>query len=185
MNKPLENDKIFYSEQSFKIHLILFIWEITWFLFARPIPRKMLNSWKIFLLRIFGAKINKHAIVYSSAKIYKPWNLEMDAYACLGPDVDCYSVDKIYIGAYATVSQKSFLCPGSHDISKSSRPALYGPIIIKDHAWIAADVFIGRGVTIGQGAVIGARSSVFKDVEPWTVVGGNPAKFIKKRIMQD
>jgi putative colanic acid biosynthesis acetyltransferase WcaF len=183
--KPLDNSNVFYSEQSFKTQLILVIWQITWFILARPIPRRMLNSWKIFLLRLFGAKINKHAIVYSSAKIFKPWNLEMDAYACIGPDVDCYNATRVSIGAQSTISQKSFLCAGSHDITKRNKPALYGPIIIEDQAWIAADVYIGMGVTIGQGAVVGARASVFKNVEPWTVVGGNPARFIKKRVLQD
>lgn len=185
MAKTSDKKGIFYSEQSFKAQLIRFIWEITWLFLARPIPRRMLSGWKIFLLRMFGAKINKHAIIYSSARIYKPWNLEMDAYSCLGPQVDCYNVDKVFIGAHATVSQKSYLCAGSHDITKKNKPAIYGRIIIEDQAWVAADVFIGMGVTIGQGAVVGARASVFKDVESWTVVGGNPAKFIKKRVMVD
>jgi putative colanic acid biosynthesis acetyltransferase WcaF len=184
-NPSSDKAKKFYSEQSFKTQIILVIWEITWLLFARPIPRRMLSRWKILILRAFGAKIHKHAIIYSSAKIFKPWNLEMDAYACLGPEVDCYNVDRVFIGAHATVSQKSFLCPGSHDITKSKKPAIYGPIIIKDHAWVAADSFIGMNVTIGEGAVVGARSAVFKSIEPWTVVGGNPAKFIKKRIITD
>ena len=112
-----------------------------------------------------------------------PWNLEMDEYSCLGAEVDCYNVDKIKIGAHSMVSQKAYLCAASHDISRSYMPLVTSPIIIKDQAWIAADAFIGMGVTIGQGAVVGARASVFKDVEPWTIVGGNPAKFIKKRVI--
>ena len=64
-------------------------------------------------------------------------------------------------------------------------PLKIAPITIGDRAWVAADAFVGMGVTIGEGAVVGARAAVFKDVEPWTVVGGNPAKFIKKRVMKD
>jgi putative colanic acid biosynthesis acetyltransferase WcaF len=160
-----------------------FVWNIVWLLFARPIPRKLLNGWKITLLRIFGAKIQSHAVVYSSAKIYMPWNLVMEHYSILGPDVDCYNVAKIVIGAHAIISQKTYLCAASHDISKNAMPLISMPIIIENHAWIAADVFIGMGVTIGQGAVVGARSSVFKNVEPWTVIGGNPARFIKNRVI--
>ncbi|HNY79416.1 MAG TPA: hypothetical protein PLX34_15565 [Sedimentisphaerales bacterium] len=63
-------------------------------------------------------------------------------------------------------------------------PQTFAPVEIADQVWIAADAFIGPGVTVGQGAVVGARASVFKDVEPWTVVGGNPAKFIKKRELK-
>ncbi|MDR2683898.1 MAG: putative colanic acid biosynthesis acetyltransferase, partial [Prevotellaceae bacterium] len=82
-------------------------------------------------------------------------------------------------------SQRAFLCTASHDITKPDMPLITAPIIIEDQAWIAADAFIGMGVTIGQGAVVGARAAVFKDVEPWTVVGGNPAKFIKKREIKE
>jgi putative colanic acid biosynthesis acetyltransferase WcaF len=112
-----------------------------------------------------------------------PWNLEMFEYSCLSPEVDCYNVDKIIIGANSTVSQKSYLCAASHDITKSNHPLITAPIYIQDQAWIGAATFIGMGVTIGQGAVVGATASVYKDVEPWTVVGGNPAKFIKNRVV--
>ena len=114
-----------------------------------------------------------------------PWNLEMDEYSCLAPNVDCYNADKIKIGAHSTISQKTYLCTASHDINKSNNSLITSPIIIEDQAWIAADAFIGPGVTIRQGAVVGARACVFKDVESWTVVGGNPSKFIKKREIHD
>jgi len=114
-----------------------------------------------------------------------PWHLEMDEYSCLGPEVDCYNVTKVKIGVHATVSQKSYLCSASHDITNRLNPLITAPIIIADQAWIGADAFIGPGVSIGEGAVIGARACVFKDVEPWTVVGGNPAKFIKKRELKE
>jgi len=183
MNKITINIAAYQNEMSFKNKLARFAWGIVWGLFARPIPRKLLNSWKLLLLRIFGAKVHKHSIVYSSAKIYMPWNLEMGEYSILGSEVDCYNVTKIKIGAHAIVSQKTYLCAASHDISKNNMPLITAPIIIEDQAWIAADAFIGMGVKIGQGAVVGARSCVFKNVEPWTVVGGNPAKFIRKRII--
>lgn len=157
------------------------IWTIVWSLFARPIPRSLCNGWKLFLLRLFGAKVHKKAVVYSSVDIYMPWNLEMSEYSCLAPEVDCYSAAKIKIGAHTTISQKTYLCAASHDITKINNPLVTGQIIIQDQVWIAADAFIGMGVTIGQGAVVGARACVFKDVEPWTVVGGNLAKYIKKR----
>jgi putative colanic acid biosynthesis acetyltransferase WcaF len=171
------------NELGFKNKLARFIWGIIWCIFARPIPRRLLNRWKILLLNIFGAKVHRNAVVYSSARIYMPWNLEMDEYSILGAEVDCYNVCKIKIGAHAIVSQKTYLCAASHDISKSNMPLIVAPIIIEDQAWIAADAFVGMGVTIGQGAVVGASSSVFKNVDPWTVVGGNPAKFIKNRTI--
>lgn len=164
-----------------KNQIARFIWSIVWGIFARPIPRSLFNGWKLFLLRLFGAKVHAKCAVYSSAKIYMPWNLEMEEYACLSSEVDCYNAALVKIGKHATVSQKSYLCTATHNIDKSDHSLITKPIIIKDQAWIAADVFVGPGVTIGQGAVVGARSAVFKDVEAWTVVGGNPAKFIRKR----
>ena len=113
-----------------------------------------------------------------------PWNLEMAEFSCLSPEVDCYNVDKIYIGAHSTVSQKTYLCSASHDVTKSTHPLITAPIIIEDQVWIGADAFIGMGVTIGQGAVVGATASVYKNVSPWTIVGGNPAKFIKNRVIE-
>ena len=157
------------------------LWSLVWILFARPFPRSTAMFWKIFLLRLFGAKIHKTANVYSSVKVYAPWNLEMHAYSCLAPEVDCYNVDKIIIGAHSTVSQKSYLCAASHDVSKSANPLITAPIIIEDQVWIGASVFIGMGVLVGQGAVVGATSSVYKNINTWEIVGGNPAKFIKKR----
>ena len=87
------------------------------------------------------------------------------------------------MGDNTTISQGAFICPGSHDISDSLNPMISKPIVIEDQVWIAVDAFIGYGVHIGQGAVVGARAVVFKDVEPWTVVGGNPARIIKKRVI--
>lgn len=161
------------------------LWSVVWGVLARPLPRSLGSGWKRFLLRLFGAKIHPTAIVYSSAKVYYPANLVMDAYSCLASNVDCYNVDLIIIGANATVSQGAYLCTASHDITNPLNALITAPIVIEDQVWIAAGAFVGMGVKIGQGAVVGARAAVFKDVEPWTVVGGNPAKFIKKRIIKE
>lgn len=175
----------YHNALSRKHQIIRLLWGIAWGLLARPLPRSLGLGWKRTLLRLFGAKIHSTAVVYSSAKIYFPRNLIMDAYSCLASDVDCYNVDLIHIGANTIVSQGAFLCTASHDITNSLNPLITAPIVIEDQAWVAADAFIGMGVTVGQGAVVGARAAVFKNVEPWTVVGGNPAKFIKKRIVKE
>ncbi|CAD0004605.1 DapH/DapD/GlmU-related protein [Flavobacterium salmonis] len=185
----MENNKIDLSQYkntfSRKNKIARLLWTIIWTIFARPLPRSFGNSWKIFLLRLFGAKIHKKAVIYSTVRIYMPWNLEMDAYSCLAPEVDCYNVDKIKIGANSTVSQKAYLCGASHDITLTRNPLIHAPIIIEDQVWIGADAYLGMGITIKRGSVVGARACVYKDVESWTVVGGNPAKFIKKRIFEN
>lgn len=174
----------YHNALSRRNQVIRMLWSVVWGLFARPLPRSVGSCWKRFLLRMFGAKIAPTAIVYSSAKVYYPANLTMEAYSCLASDVDCYNVAPIHLGANSTVSQGSYLCTASHDITNPLNPLITAPITIEDQAWVAAGAFIGMGVTIGQGAVVGARAAVFRSVEPWTVVGGNPARFIKKREIQ-
>lgn len=167
-----------------KHQLVRLAWGIVWPLGTWFLPRSMCSGWKRFLLRSFGAKIHSTAVVYSSAKVYYPANLVMEEFACLASDVDCYNVAQVRIGNQATVSQGANLCTASHDITDPKNHLITKPIVIEDQAWVGAGAFIGMGVTIHEGAVVGARAAVFKSVEPWTVVGGNPAKEIKKRIIK-
>jgi putative colanic acid biosynthesis acetyltransferase WcaF len=156
------------------------LWGAVWLLLFRPSPR-LCYGWRRFLLRIFGARIGVEAHIYPSVRIWAPWNLELGDYSALGHAVDCYSVDRVQIGSHVGVSQYSYLCTASHDISDPRLGLTHAPIVIGEAAWVAADVFVGPGVRIGAGAVVGARSSVFKEVAPWTVVCGSPARFLKKR----
>jgi len=156
------------------------VWKVVWLLLVRPTPRQF-HAWRSVLLRVFGAKLGKAVHLYPSARVWAPWNLEMGDHSCLSEHVDCYCVDKIRIGAHATISQYSFLCTASHDYRDAAMPLVTAPITIGESVWITADVFVAPGVTIGEGAVITARSSVFSDIDPWTVATGNPAKPVKKR----
>lgn len=173
-----------HSQLTLRHQLTRLVWNIT----RKVVTCLFSNHYggiKRCLLRMFGAEVDPTALVYSSAQIYYPANLVMKSHSVMGPHVDCYNVAKITIGRNATVSQKSYLCTASHDISDPKRRLIISPITICDKAWVAADAFVGMGVTVGEGAVVGARASVFKDVAAWTVVGGNPAKFIKNRIMNE
>ncbi len=158
-------------------------WAIAWALLYRPSP-KPLHCWRRFLLRRFGAKIGRGAHPHAAARIWAPWNLKMGDHSCLSNSVDCYCVAPVQIGAHATVSQYSYLCTAAHDIEDPEMRLVVAPIRIAEGAWVAADVFVGPGVTVGEGAVVGARSTLFKDVPPWTVVAGNPAREIKKRELR-
>ncbi len=185
MNKIKVDLSNYQNNYSRKHQLIRAVWAVVWTLLARPLPRSIGSGWKRFLLKLFGAKIHKKAIVYSSVKVFYPANLVMEEYACLGPRVNCYNAALVKVGAHSTVSQGAYLCTATHDITDPVHHLYSKPIVIEDQAWIASEAFIGPGVTVKQGAVVGARSAVFKDVEQWTVVGGNPAKFIKKRIIKE
>ncbi|WP_082880755.1 putative colanic acid biosynthesis acetyltransferase [Methylomonas sp. DH-1] len=161
------------------------IWTIVWWLFFRTTPRWCMNSWRIFLLKVFGAKLGVGNKVAPSCFVWAPWNLEMGDYSVLAEGVDCYSMDRIHIGSKVAVSQRSFLCTGTHDISSLRRPLITKPIHIGNHAWICAEAFIAPGVSVGEGGIVGARAVVTKNVEAWSVVAGNPAVFVKDRKVVD
>ena len=156
------------------------LWHVVWSSLYRFSP-KFIHGWRRFLLRCFGARVAAGAHPYPRAKIWAPWNLTMEEHSCLADDVDCYCVAPIRIGANATVSQYSYLCAASHDYRNPAMPLIVASIVIESRAWVAADVFVGPGVKIGEGSVVGARSTVLSDVEPWSIVGGSPAKRIGER----
>jgi putative colanic acid biosynthesis acetyltransferase WcaF len=156
------------------------IWQVAWILLYRPSPTP-LHAYRRWLLRCFGAQIAKGAHPYPRAKIWAPWNLTMDEGSCIANDVDCYNVSRISIGYAATVSQYSYLCTASHDYRDPSFPLVAESISVKSWAWVAADCFIGPGVTVEEGCVVGARSTVLRSTQPWTVTAGSPLRTIRSR----
>jgi len=184
MTKPLLYQNGGYFNRHSRMNKIgRILWGLTWFFLFRPSPRWMLNNWRRRLLALFGAKMHGCSI-HPSVHVWVPWNLRIGLGCAISEGVNCYCVAPISIGNYVTISRDAFLCSASHDISSPNMELISAPIVINDYAWICSRVFIGPGVTIGEGAVVGACSVVTRDVEPWTVVGGNPAKFIKKRVLR-
>lgn len=159
-------------------------WNICYAVLFRPFGLPIFKKWRSFLLRCWGAKIGKGSIVHASALIWAPWNLEIGILTCIGPHTNIYNPGKIILGNKVVISQYSYLCTATHDYESEANTLCWKTIEVGNYAWVAADTFVGPGVTVGDGAVVGARAVVFKDVEPWTVVGGNPAKFIKKRVVK-
>ncbi len=174
------------NRHSLKSKIARVIWGVVWLVLYRPTPSRvrLFSRWRIFLLRLFGARIGRSCIVMSSVIIWQPWNLEMGDFVALSEHVNCYSVDKIALGDNVTISREAFLCCASHDISSPIMALTHRPIVIGANAWIAARAFIGPGVTVGSGAVVGAVAVVTRDVAPWTVVAGNPAKVIGNRVLK-
>ena len=149
------------------------IWGIVYSVLFRPSPR-IAHSWRAGILRLFGAKIGKKVHVYPKAKIWAPWNLEIDDECGVGDDATLYSMDKIKLGLRSVVSQGAYLCCGTHDYNSPTMQLITKPITICDDAWICAEAFIFPGVTVGEGGVAGARAVVTKDIPEWTVWAGNP-----------
>lgn len=163
------------------------LWNIVYLLLFRPLPTILFWWWRWLLLRLFGAKVSFCAHVYSSVKIWAPWNLEMEKGSCLGPHVVCYNQALVTIKEHAIVSQYAYLCTAGHQIDKPNSAdsgLIVAPIVIDKNAWVGTRAFINMGVEIREGAIVGATASVYNDVESWTVVGGNPAKYLKHRIIK-
>lgn len=138
-------------------------------------------AWRRWVLRLFGARIGRRCIIRPSVHVEIPWNLEMADFATLGDEARVYNLGPIRLGRRVTVSQRAHLCAGTHDFSRADMPLIRPAIVIGDDAWVAADAFVGPGVTVGGGSVVGARACVFKDVEAWAIMGGNPARVIGTR----
>lgn len=164
------------------------IWNLIYLFLFRPFCSKFFRIWRISLLKIFGANIEWDSEIYSSVKIWAPWNLRMGHRSCLGPNVICYNQDEVIIEDDVVVSQYTYLCTASHDVNMlntADNSLIIAPILIKEKAWIGSKAFIGLGVTIGKAAVVGATASVYKDVEEYHIVGGNPAKTLKIRNLDE
>lgn len=138
-------------------------------------------GWRRFLLRLFGARIGAGVIIRPTVRVTYPWKLTIEDHAWVGDHVELYTLGEIRIGAHAVVSQRSYLCTGSHDYRKTTFDIYAQPIVVEPEAWVAADVFIYPGVTIGRGAVIGARSTVLSDMPPGMICAGYPARPVRER----
>lgn len=142
-------------------------------------------AWRRWILRRMGAKVGKRVHLYPTARIYYPWMLNIGDDSAIGEDALIYSLGPVDIGKRATISHRAHLCAGTHDYRDPTLPLLRLPISIGDDAWVCTEVFIGPGVTVGAGAVVGARAVAVKNIEPWTVVAGNPAVPVKRRVLKD
>lgn len=150
------------------------LWGFAWNLLFRFTPPP-LWAWRRFVLRAFGARIGKRVRVYGSVRIWLPANLEMGDGAVLGRGCYCYNQGRITIGPETTVSWGVTLCSSTHDFEDPAFPLVTRPIEIGSNAWIAAEAFVGPGVRIGDGAVLGARAVAMQDLEGGNIYSGNPA----------
>lgn len=154
---------------------------MAWGVLFRPSPRP-LHAWRRWVLRVFGATVGKGVHVYPAVRIWAPWNLTLEDECGVADGVTLYSQGIIRLGRGSVVSQGSHLCTGSHDYEQPGFPLFTKPIVVGAEAWITAECFVHPGVTIGEGAVIGARSVVTKDMPAWTVCTGHPCMPLKARF---
>ncbi len=158
-----------------------------WMLTGRPLFRLSFHNWYGFrasLLRLFGAKVGKDVRLRPTVHIEIPWNLTIASGVTIGDYAILYSLGEISIGARTIISQYGHLCAGSHDYTDRTFRLLRPQIRVGEDAWIGADAFVGPGVTVGNLAVLGARSSTYRSLDPGMVYVGNPAKALKERELR-
>jgi putative colanic acid biosynthesis acetyltransferase WcaF len=143
---------------------------------------QILYGWRNALLRLFGARIGRHAQIRPSVCITYPWKLSIGDYSWVGDQVELYTLGNITIGSHSVISQRSYLCTGSHDYTKRTFDIYAKPILIGSEVWIASDVFVNPGVTIGDGCVVGVRSVVLDDLPLGKICYGNPAVPVRDRL---
>ncbi len=155
-----------------------------WFVQAVTFPLTLhpFNGLRCAILRLFGARIGKKVLIRPTARFTYPWKVTIGDYSWVGDDVVFYSLDHINIGSNCVISQKSYLCTGSHNMKDPAFGLKTAAITIHDGAWVAADCFVAPGVNIGTNAVIGARSSVFANMPAGQVCVGSPCRPRHPRI---
>lgn len=160
------------------------LFAVAWTLTCRWTPRP-LNAWRLLVLRAFGCRIKGRPFVAPSVTIRIPWQLELHHRACLGDHAEVYNLGECVLRARCTVAQHSYLCGGSHDLRRRALPLTVGPIDVGEDVFIGARAFVLPGVSVGEGAVVGAAAVVVHDVEPWSIVAGNPARVVATRELED
>ena len=152
--------------------------------FFRPFAGPPFRYYRSVVLRVWGARIGRRCAIAAGAKIWAPWNLTVGNYVAVANGAELYGVAPIVLGDHSTISQDAYICTASHDIASKSKPLVFKPVCIGSFSWVCARAIVLPGVTVGEGAVAGAGAVVTKDVAPWTVVGGSPAKVIGKRELR-
>jgi putative colanic acid biosynthesis acetyltransferase WcaF len=178
-SRPLEGGASF----SLGNRLHRLAWNLSWLLLARFTPPP-LHAWRRLVLRCFGARLGRGVRVHGSARIWLPANLDLQDQVLIGPGARIYNQGRIVIGTCSVISQRAHLCASSHDISDPDFQLVLRPIVIGDRCWVAAEAFVGPGVTVGDGAIIGARAALFEDAQAGGVYSGNPARLIKSRALR-
>jgi putative colanic acid biosynthesis acetyltransferase WcaF len=155
-------------------------WSVVWALLFRPSPRP-LHAWRAFLLRCFGARLGAACHIYPGARIWAPWNLVCLDGAAIADEAVIYNPAHVSMGEYAIVSQQAYICTATHDFDDPAFPMVVAPISLGARAWVCARACVLPGVSLGDGAVLGLAAVATRDLEPWQVYAGNPARKLKSR----
>jgi putative colanic acid biosynthesis acetyltransferase WcaF len=156
------------------------LWNLCWALFYRTSPRRAFG-WRAFLLRCFGAKLGAHCHFYPRSRIWAPWELECEDTVIVGDGAELYNPSRLYLASHAILSQDAYLCGATHDYNNPAFPVVSYPMRVGRYAWVAARACVSPGVNVGEGAILGLASVATRDLGPWGIYAGVPAKKVKDR----
>lgn len=171
-----------YLQPSFPVRQRLrrLVWGIVYVILFRPSPRPF-HAWRAFLLRCFGARLGKHCRIYPKARIWAPWNLICEDVVAIADEAIIYNPAVITLESHSTISQQAYLCGATHDYNDPAFPMIYAPIRVGAYGWVCARAIVQMNVNIGEGAILGIASLATRDLEPWLINVGIPARKIKAR----
>jgi len=153
-------------------------WAVRALFFQTPLPWP--SALRVALLRLFGATVGTGVVIRSQVNITFPWRFSAGDYVWIGEEVLVLSLAQVTIESNCCISQRAFLCTGSHDFSSPAFSLRTKAITIREGSWVAAGAFIAPGVQVGPGSMVAAGSVVMGDVGPRVIVRGNPAEVVKK-----
>ncbi|MGC9292894.1 MAG: putative colanic acid biosynthesis acetyltransferase [Acidobacteriaceae bacterium] len=156
------------------------LWNTCWALFYRTSPRRAFG-WRAWLLRLFGAKLGAHCHFYPQSRVWAPWELECEDTVIVADRAELYNPSRLYLASHAIISQDAYLCGATHDYNNPAFPVVSYPMRIGRYAWVAARACVSPGVNVGEGAILGLASVATRDLEPWSIYAGVPAKKVKDR----
>lgn len=156
------------------------VWQVCWTILFRTSPRPF-HAWRAFLLRRFGARLGPNCHIYPAARIWAPWNLFCADQVTAADGVEIYNPAPMHFGSHAIVSQGAYLCGATHDYDDAAFPLIAHTMTFGAYCWVCARASVAPGVSLGEGAVLGLASVATRDLEPWTVYAGAPARPIRQR----
>ena len=156
------------------------VWNICWLLLFRPSPRP-LHAWRSALLRLFGATLGPECHIYPGARIWAPWHLHAEDSLAVADGAEIYNPAPMHFGSHAIISQGAYLCGATHDYDRADFPLLAYRMRFGAFCWICARAIVSPGVSAAEGSVLGLGSIATRDLEPWGVYAGVPARRIKER----
>ncbi len=156
------------------------LWSIVWIFLYRPSPR-VAHPWRVWLLRCFGAKLGPHCRFYPGSRIWAPWNISCEDTVMVADGAELYNPAPLYLASHVVISQGAYLCGATHDYDNSAFPVIAFPMRLGRYSWVAARACVSPGVNLGDGAILGLASLATKDLEPWSIYAGVPARKLKNR----